>query len=144
MKSIIVLVFLLFSVFSYAWTQPDAELTPGVLCTEEDPDFSELDYDEEIPRCERNVSTAEKQKVAKSYGNIPKDQWADYEFDHFIPLCVGGSNNIKNIWPQPIDEAKEKDVIEDQVCRGLQKGTMTQAEAVKKIHNWFNQSLTQP
>jgi hypothetical protein len=46
----------------------------------------------------------------------------EYEIDHFIPLALGGSNNIKNLWPQPITYPgyKEKDYLQlylrDQVC----------------------------
>ena len=26
---------------------------------------------------------------------------SDYEFDHLVPLELGGSSNIENLWPQP-------------------------------------------
>jgi hypothetical protein len=36
--------------------------------------------------------------------------------DHLVPLELGGSNNIKNLWPQPEDPrpgAEEKDSLEN-------------------------------
>jgi hypothetical protein len=46
-----------------------------------------------------------------------------YELDHFIPLCVGGSSNLHNLWLEPIAEAHRKDVDEvrarDEVVRGV-------------------------
>lgn len=117
--------------------KPDPKLTPGVLCTEKDQNFSVLRYAEKIPYCNRNVSEDEKLKIAKEYGNIPKAKWKLYEFDHLIPLCAGGSDDIGNLWPQPISEAKEKDKVEDFVCAQMKAGKMTQAQAVQKIRDWF-------
>ena len=126
---------------SLAWSlvsQPNWNVTPGVLCSASDPNFSNYDYPEHIARCNRNVNTAEKDQIAGEYGNIPKADWPQYEFDHLIPLCAGGSDDIGNLWPQPIDDAHKKDVLEDQICIAMKAGTMTQAEAVQKVHDWFS------
>ncbi len=123
---------------SWGMSRPSASYTPGRLCTASDPDFSNLDYPENIARCNRNISTDEKKAVAQAYGNIPQSQWANYEFDHLIPLCAGGANSITNLWPQPISEAHLKDKIEDEVCIGMKLGKITQAQAVQKIFDWFN------
>ncbi|MBC7457392.1 MAG: hypothetical protein H7235_03880 [Bdellovibrionaceae bacterium] len=118
---------------------PDPKLTKGVLCTPQDPDFKGFDYPSKVARCNRNILDSEKAAVAKAYGNIPQADWPKYEFDHYLPLCAGGSNNIQNLWPQPIAEAKQKDVIEVQVCSALKAGTMTQTVALQKINDWFKQ-----
>jgi hypothetical protein len=123
-----------------AVTSPIQSLTPGVFCTSESSDFSGYYYDEKIARCDRNVGAAEKKEVAANYNIVSKDDWSEYEFDHLIPLCAGGSNDEENIWPQPIDEAHEKDKIENSVCSEMRAGAMTQAEAVQKIHDWFLQN----
>jgi len=126
---------------SLAWSsvaQPNWNVTPGVLCSASDPNFSNYDYPEHVARCTRNVNTAEKEQIAAEYGNLPKANWPQYEFDHLIPLCAGGSDDIGNLWPQPIDDAHKKDVLEDQICNAMKAGTMTQAEAVQKVHDWFS------
>lgn len=128
---------------SAALSVPDPTLTPGVLCSPTDPNFSGYDYPEHIARCRRNIVTEEKSAVAKSYGGLPQANWPQYEFDHLIPLCAGGSNDIGNLWPQPIAEARQKDVLEDDICVAMKAGTMTQAQAVQKVHDWF-QAGTQP
>lgn len=94
--------------FATAVDAPDPDTTPGKTCTSRDADFSEYKYSAHVAICTRNVSTAEKQKVADAYGGIPKSSWKKYEFDHLIPLCAGGANSIENIWPQPIAQAKKK------------------------------------
>jgi hypothetical protein len=116
---------------------PDPQLVPGVLCTSSDPDFRGYEYPEKVARCNRNVSEQEKAEVAARFGHIPRDQWSQYEFDHLIPLCAGGSNSIENLWLQPIDEAKKKDVLEVDICLRMKAGTLKQADAVQKIHDWF-------
>lgn len=125
--------------FAGSITSPDPKLTPGSLCTETDPNFDKLDYPERVARCKRNVNDDEKAQIAHEYGDIPKSDWHLYEFDHLIPLCAGGANDVRNLWPQPLAEAHEKDKLEDEVCNGMKGGTLTQREAVDKVHAWFEQ-----
>lgn len=116
---------------------PNLAITPGVLCTTSDPDYRGLDYPEQIARCNRNIPTIEKMKVAALYGNIPQADWPQYEFDHLLPLCAGGSDDMRNLWPQPIAQAHEKDKLEVEICTAMKAGTMTQAIAVQKVYDWF-------
>lgn len=130
---------------SAAYTAPDPILTPGVLCTPDDPNFSGLAYPEQVPKCNRNVNQAEKLTVAASYGNIPQSEWPNYEFDHLIPLCAGGSDDPKNLWPQPISLAHEKDKLEVDICIQMRAGTLAQADAVRKVRDWIShQQQLQP
>lgn len=119
---------------------PDPNRTPGVLCTKTDPDFERYDYPEKIARCARNVSRSDKQTVAENYGGIPESRWERYEFDHLIPLCAGGSDDLRNLWPQPIGQARRKDQVEVEVCVAMKAGRMTQKQAVQRILGWFKQN----
>jgi hypothetical protein len=136
-KSLIVLSSILVSTLAFANSAPNPKITPGALCTPKSADFWKYDYPEQIARCDRNVGEEEKQQVADLYGGIPKTDWPKYEFDHLIPLCAGGANTADNLWPQPITEAHEKDKLEDEICTGMRNGSITQAEAVQKVHEWF-------
>ena len=126
---------------SWGSTHPNSSLTPGTLCNSNDPDFTNFDYPEHIARCGRNIAIDEKRAVAQAYGNIPENQWPNYEFDHLIPLCAGGSNRATNLWPQPIAEAHIKDKLENEICIGMKLGKLTQAQAVQKVYAWFNSLL---
>jgi len=117
------------------WHMPNPVWTPGKFCSQTDPNFEDFRYAGHVAYCKRNVPQSEKTGVATLYG-IPKSDWSLYEFDHFLPLNAGGSDEWSNIWPQPLAEAHEKDKVEDEVYLGLKNGTMTQAEAEAKIRAW--------
>jgi hypothetical protein len=62
------------------------------------------------------------------------------EVDHLIPLELGGSNDVKNLWPQPQDPRPgwpEKDSLENDLHERVCKGEMSLADAQKCIaSNW--------
>jgi hypothetical protein len=62
------------------------------------------------------------------------------EVDHLIPLELGGSNDIKNLWPEP-DEPRpgdaEKNQLENELHRLVCAGKLLLAEAQRCITaNW--------
>jgi hypothetical protein len=72
----------------------------------------------------RNVPVSEKNQVYAEYG-IKTHLSGEYEVDHIIPLELGGSNDIANLWPEaanPTPGFHQKDVVENylhqQVCDG--------------------------
>ncbi len=89
----------------------------------------------------RNVPTSVKNQVYASYG-IMTHAPGEYEIDHYIPLELGGSNEVANLWPEPASPVPgfhEKDKVEnylhDQVC----SGAMALDEAQHEIAtNWLD------
>jgi hypothetical protein len=61
--------------------------------------------------------------------------------DHLISLELGGSNDIKNLWPQPYyprPGAHEKDVLENWLHRQVCVGNITIERAQQAIaQDWY-------
>ena len=100
---------------------PDPNLTPGATLPVASGDICVSGYSKKV----RNVPADIKQQVYAEYG-ITSRQPGEYEVDHLISLELGGSNSIKNLWPesyvtQPWN-AHVKDKLENElhaeVCAG--------------------------
>lgn len=107
-------------------TYPNEQLTVGEIATN---DLNIICYHYYtkllVPVPEETVK-----KVYEGY-MITNPGYKEYEIDHWIPLALGGSNNLRNLWPQPVTYPgyKEKDWLQlylrDQVCNG--KMNLTEA-----------------
>src|SRR5690348_3349279 len=83
-------------------TLPNPTLTPGVA----DPALTTAVICNPHWRTGRvrHVSAAEKRAVYRAYGIVPRRGVCapkGCEVDHLISLEIGGSNAIKNLWPEP-------------------------------------------
>lgn len=135
MKSILALLILSWTFTSFAYIQPvrpDYRQTPGELCTTQHRDFKEHRYQEKIPYCKRRVSSGLKKQIYRNYG-VPLKQKKQYTIDHLIPLSIGGSNSIHNLWPEPKSIKKLRQNLEYDIYLALRKGQITQKEAINII-----------
>ncbi len=89
----------------------------------------------------RKVSTSLKKKVFAEYGILYPVPFGSYEVDHVIPLAIGGSNDIANLFPEasdPYPGFKEKDVVEnylhEEVCASRVALNVAQ---VRIANNWL-------
>jgi hypothetical protein len=116
-------------------TAPLNQLTPGELCQKPD----SYRYPEHIAYCERDVAPAMKWGVINLYmKNIPgfaitPQNRSQYKIDHYIPLCMGGANVVSNLWPQHMTIYQYTDIIEEDLCKELELGSITQVQAVAQI-----------
>jgi hypothetical protein len=74
---------------------PDSVLTPGDTFGVSAQDLCVPGYTKKV----RNVPAEMKREVYDEYG-VTSHGSGDYEVDHLIPLELGGSNSIKNLWPE--------------------------------------------
>jgi len=116
---------------------PDPTLTPGAILTTDASTICTPGYASGV----RNVSTATKEQVYAEYGASYPQPTGAYEVDHFIPLEIGGSNDLANLWLEaatPTPGFHQKDQFEnfehDQVC----KGSISAAEAQSRMmSDWY-------
>jgi hypothetical protein len=100
---------------------PDPKLTPGATLPVTRDDICVPGYSRKV----RNVPAAVKRQAYAEYG-IRHHLPGEYEVDHLISLELGGSNSIKNLWPQSYRtrpwNARVKDQLENKlhelVCSG--------------------------
>lgn len=73
-----------------------------------------------------------------AYGLPVTDQAADdHELDHLVPLELGGSNDVANLWPQP-GAHNPKDPIENRLKRDVCAGRISLTDAQRQIAgNWL-------
>ena len=114
---------------------PDPSLTPGAVYLESTLEkIKRPDYSATV----RYVTQSEKNAVFAEYGIDPKTvKPGEYEIDHLVPLSWGGSNDIRNLWPQsykakPLN-AHVKDLAELEGLRMLRGGKITLAQAQREI-----------
>jgi hypothetical protein len=83
-------------------------------------------------------SITEREKVAsmRAYGD--HGSTSGYEYDHFVPLELGGAtNDPRNLWPEPGASPNPKDFVENELREKVCDGTMTLASAQRTIvANW--------
>jgi hypothetical protein len=77
-----------------------------------------------------------KNQVYRQYGVVSREP-REYEVDHLISLELGGSNSIRNLWPesyitQPLN-ARVKDRVENKLHQLVCAGTVPLEQAQKEI-----------
>ena len=100
---------------------PNPRMTPGAVLPVTTSDFCTPGYSKLV----RAVPERVKRQVYVEYG-ITHHARGEFEVDHLISLELGGSNSIKNLWPESYKtnpwNAHVKDALEDRlhamVCRG--------------------------
>lgn len=110
---------------------PDEALTPGDVFDVTAEQICVKGYSSSV----RDVSLSTKKLVYEEYGvSYPQPRGA-YEVDHFIPLELGGSNDIRNLFLEPAEPRPgfhEKDVVENylhsEVCKGREELQKAQEE----------------
>ena len=116
---------------------PNPQLTPGDTLDVTLADIRETGYSSRV----RNVPVGVKREVYASYG-IQTWGRGMYEVDHLIPLCIGGSNSKKNLWPQScLTEpwnARVKNRLERRLLSLVRKGSVDLHTAQQDIaRNWI-------
>lgn len=111
---------------------PNLKLTPGVSSNLTQNEVCNIKWSKDT----RYVTTAMKKKVFILYG-IPLELRKSYVIDHLVSRELGGTDEIKNLWPQPIDEARHiKDPLENRLHRLVCSNKLPLATAQEIIRNF--------
>ena len=114
---------------------PRSDLTPGAVRNVEVKDVCRADLGgnaEVLPVIQRQVFA--------EYG-MPNAETRAYEVDYLITPALGGSDDIRNLWPQPyagsLWNAYVKDALEDHLRRMVCNGQLDLVNAQHEIaSNW--------
>ena len=127
---------------------PDPRCTPGAI----DPQVTQADIGQTICRYggftssvrpPESISEPAKYTAIRAYGSYDGTYAKPYEFDHLIPLELGGSSSTYNLWPEQDVGltgpylANTKDQVEDDLHAAVCAGRVTLVAAQKAIaSNW--------
>ncbi len=116
---------------------PDGSKTPGDTLAVTRDDICVVGYTKTV----RNVPTAVKDAVYASYG-IVHHAPGEYEMDHLISLELGGSNSVRNLWPQSYItspwNAHVKDKLENRIHADVCSGKLDLKAAQQEIaRDWI-------
>ncbi len=93
---------------------PDRAFTPGAARPASLAEVCALPHEEVV----KQVSAQDRQRVFAEYG-IPMAQSSRYEVDYLITPGLGGTDNIRNLWPEPYQaamwNARTKDILEERL-----------------------------
>jgi hypothetical protein len=118
------------------YARPDPHCTPGTL----NPAVRQANIEQTICRSgwtatvrpPERITEAEKRLSLRAYGDR-RPIW-DYEYDHFVPLELGGAtNDRRNLWPEPGASPNPKDRVENYLNRQVCDHQMTLARAQAAI-----------
>lgn len=115
---------------------PDRSCSPGKVATTSADRVCTPGYSGRV----RNVSESTKNRVYFNYG-IRRHSRGQYEIDHIIPLELGGSNSVRNLYPEaarPTPGFHEKDRLENRLHAMVCAGDLAMDTAQKAIAtNWL-------
>lgn len=123
------------------YSRPDPRCTPGSL----NPQVTQATIARTICRSgwtstvrpPVSVTEPEKRASIAAYGD--HGPTGGYEYDHFVPLELGGAtNDPRNLWPEPGASPNPKDGVEDELNHRVCDGRVSLAGAQRAIvTNWI-------
>lgn len=122
------------SAFAQPYYLPNAELTPGRVDTTDRALICQATYSKD----NRRVSGGTKDRVYDRYGVKKSNCRMDCKIDHLIPIAIGGSNDIRNLWPHEYGaewSVYEKTRLEVRLRKAVCKQNMDVADAQNCIRN---------
>jgi hypothetical protein len=134
-----------------AYNSRNTDVLPDVACTPGSTNPAVTQYNIQQTICVRgwsskeraakypsSASSQDKIKSLQAYGQ-PREP-SQYEYDHLVPIEVGGnpSDAKANLWPEPLSQAKDKDQLENYLHAEVCAGRMQLRDAQNMIAvDWY-------
>jgi hypothetical protein len=93
---------------------PDPKLTSGDV-------FDVIAQDICVPGYAKKVRAVPAWLKTKAYAEYGITEYKTDEVDHLIPLSLGGSNSIRNLWPQSTTTSPWNSYVKDALERKLHR-----------------------
>ena len=127
-----------------SWPEtPDDKLTPGEIATTDGAEICGwVDGKSYSQRHRLPFDIERARRVFDRYG-IDPHLHGQFELDHRVPLCLGGADTEKNLWPQPRKgpwTAEMKDRLEAHMCKKMceyTNGSSLGWSLVRGIQSYF-------
>jgi hypothetical protein len=119
---------------------PDPTLTPGAVRT------TDVGAICSTPTSELRHWARERDDRILAECGLPTGPHPDWEVDHLIPLCLGGADDDRNLWPQPRRSlepefnAERKDDLEARLCQMVCAGELDAKAAQAEIASDWTES----
>lgn len=118
---------------------PDTDCSPGAILNVTAKDICYSGYSDSV----RDVSEKTKNEVYASYDVYNREPYS-YEIDHLVPLSIGGSNDISNLFPEKYEMelgARTKDKVENCFHRMVCNYSLDLKQAQSIMANNWTQGL---
>jgi hypothetical protein len=118
------------------FSKPDPRCTPGAI----DPSVRQSNINTTICRSgytrtvrpPQSITYREKRASMAAYGDGTRT--GDFEYDHLVPLELGGApNDPRNLWPEPGGAPNPKDSLENRLHRLVCAGSLRLSTAQRLI-----------
>jgi hypothetical protein len=110
---------------------PDMRLTPGLAASCDPAEVLQPGY----ARAHRKIGEKARREVLNRYRIYLSNSW-QYHIDHLIPLCLGGSNDIRNLWPHALN-AMHPPALKTRLERKLLKMVRRGRMALREAQGWL-------
>jgi hypothetical protein len=125
---------------------PNSNLTPGQTRKVTKDQICSADYQASV----KPISDSARKEAFGRYGLRDVDSKSEV-LDFLVPVELGGSNDIENLWPQPTRgewSATQKDALEQKLHEMVCDGSLTLKDAQNAIRkNWvqaYQRYMTEP
>ena len=119
-----------------AFLFPDPVLTPGVVRQLTAEQVCSIRWGKDI----RHITEKMKRHVCGAY-KVKDCPGSKFEIDHLISRELAGADDILNLWPQPIAEARIKDKIENFLHRQICSNKLSLRVVQKRIAKDWTQFI---